>query len=101
MSLRILSNIFRKIIGGIIAKQRFRRTKHEKYGFPLSLQCNADVDKAKHKPFRHAAVKSSRRKKADRKQQKQQHSNRRSPPIDTFFLNADFYDQRNTNQAYR
>ena len=65
--LRILRNILRKIIGNVIAKQRLRRAHQKKRGFPPARQRNVNINKTKHKPFRHPAVKASHRKKTYRK----------------------------------
>ena len=99
ITLGILSDPFRISKGDIIAEQRFRHAKQEEENFSPSLQGNADVNKAKYKPFRHSAVKPACCKKAQREKQKKQDCNDRSSCVDTFFLNADLHDCCHTNKA--
>ena len=78
-----------KIKGGAVTKQRLHRAQPKKHAPPPSLQSDADIDKAEHKPLRHTAVKAPRGKKGDGKQRQQHHRNERGARMDAFFLNAD------------
>ena len=89
----------REIEGGAVAEHRLRHTQSEKYDSAPALQGDADVNKAEHKPLRHAAVKSARREKRNGKQRQQQHCNGGCAGMDALFLNADPNDQRHGGQA--
>ena len=97
--LRIRRGKGRIVKGGAVAKQRLRRTKSEKDRPAPSLQGDADVDEAEHKPLRHAAVKAACGKKGDGKQRKQQYRNERGAHVNPFFPNADLDDCRHEGQA--
>ncbi len=65
--LLVLSDQLRVIKSHAIAAQGFQRTEYKKSIPAPPLQGNADINKAKDKPFRHSTVKPARRKKADGK----------------------------------
>ena len=65
--LLVSSDQLRVIIRQAVAKQGFQRAEHKKRIPAPPLQSNADIDKAKDKPFRHSAIKPARCKKADGK----------------------------------
>ncbi len=95
----ILYGDLREIEGNAIAEHSLHRTQAEKHCPPPSLQGDADVDKAKHEPLRHAAVKPACGKKGDRKQRQQQHSNDCGSRMDTFFPDADLDNHRHSGEA--
>ena len=97
--LLVLSDQLRVIKGHAVANQGFQRTEYKKRIPALPLQGDADIDKAKDEPFRHSAVKPARCKKADGKQRQKQHRNNSGPCMNTFLLNAEFDNQRHSDQV--
>ena len=101
MSRRIARNRCRKIECNVVAQQRLCRTKDEKRCLPPSLQGNAYINEAEHKPFRHTAVKPACREKADREQHKEHHRNGCCPRINALLPDAELHDHCHNDETDR